>query len=98
MVSLPSDATTPQARFQIVAELARGGMGVVFSAVDRWSGRLVALKRLLPGSGARMTSLLEREFHVLSSLRHPRIIDVYEYGVDSEGPFYTMELLAGSDL
>lgn len=39
-----------------------------------------------------------REFQLLAELRHPRIIKVYDYGVDSNTPFYTMELLDGSDL
>jgi serine/threonine-protein kinase len=42
--------------------------------------------------------LFEREYRVLLSLQHPRIIEVYEYGLDAEGPTYTMELIEGSDL
>jgi hypothetical protein len=73
-------------------------MGAVFRALDRSTGRRVALKRLLAEAGPKAGALFEREFYVLSSLSHPRIIEVYEYGVDREGPFYTMELLEGSDL
>ena len=40
------------------------------------------------------SALFEREFYVLSSLKHPRIIEVYDYGLADGGPFYTMELLA----
>jgi tetratricopeptide (TPR) repeat protein len=39
-----------------------------------------------------------REYHALSELRHPRIIDVYDYGVERDVPYYTMELLDGADL
>jgi tetratricopeptide (TPR) repeat protein len=98
MSSLPSDSTALHGRFCIEAELARGGMGAVYRAVDRSTGKRVALKRLLAGGGPKVGALFEREFYVLSSLSHPRIIEVYEYGVDAEGPFYTMELLEGSDL
>ena len=42
--------------------------------------------------------LFEREFHTLSELAHPRIVEVYDYGVDGEGAYYTMELLGGNDL
>ncbi|HEX3595745.1 MAG TPA: serine/threonine-protein kinase, partial [Polyangiaceae bacterium] len=87
-----------EGRFRIEAELARGGMGAVFSAIDESSGRRVALKRLAPDAPSRTFALFEREFYVLSSLRHPRIIEVYDYGVDALGPYYTMELLDGSDL
>jgi len=45
-----------------------------------------------------LAALFEREFHTLSDLSHPHIIEVYDYGVDASGPFYTMELLEGQDL
>jgi tetratricopeptide (TPR) repeat protein len=73
-------------------------MATVFSAVDESTGRRVALKRLTKNDSRRMATLFEREFYVLSSLEHPRIIEVYDYGVDADGPYYTMELLEGSDL
>ncbi len=98
MTSRPSDPTAVHGRFSVEAELARGGMGAVFRAFDRSTGRRVALKRLLAAGGPKAGALFEREFYVLSSLSHPRIIEVYEYGVDAEGPFYTMELLEGRDL
>ena len=43
-------------------------------------------------------ALFEREYHTLVRLKHPRIIEVYDYGIDEHGPYYTMELLDGSDL
>jgi CBS domain-containing protein/tetratricopeptide (TPR) repeat protein len=73
-------------------------MGVVFSAVDLKSAQRVAVKRLLPNPSAEVAAFFEREYAVLSSLKHPRIIEVYEYGVDVEGAYYTMELLDGTDL
>jgi serine/threonine protein kinase len=39
-----------------------------------------------------------REYHTLVRLKHPRIIEVYDYGVNADGPYYTMELLSGRDL
>jgi len=85
-------------RFHVETELARGGMGAVYCVVDQASGRRMALKRLSPAAPARAAALFEHEFYVLSSLKHPRIIEVYEYGIDGDGPYYTMELLEGSDL
>lgn len=75
-------------------------MGSVQFAVDRSSGRALAIKRVKSArrESAQLRAALEREYRVLSSLRHPRIIEVYDYGVDSEGPYYTMELLSGEDL
>lgn len=93
-----SDPRELLGRFQIERELSRGGAGVVYAAFDRTTNRRVALKRLIRGASPRLAALFEREFYVLSALRHPRIIEVYEYGVDGGVPFYTMELLEGSDL
>ncbi len=76
-------------------------MGVVYRALDRASGKEVALKRVFLMNSARRalyTSAFEREYQVLASLEHPRIIRVFDYGVDDEGPYYTMELVHGRDL
>jgi hypothetical protein len=76
-------------------------MGVVYRALDRATGREVALKRVFLKNSSRRalyTSAFEREYQVLASLEHPRIIRVFDYGVDAEGPYYTMELVAGRDL
>jgi serine/threonine-protein kinase len=81
--------------------LGRGGMGVVYRAREAKTGKRVALKRAWATDQSKATkrrAQLEREFFTLAQLRHPRIIEVYDFGVDDEGPFYTMELLDGTDL
>jgi eukaryotic-like serine/threonine-protein kinase len=79
--------------------IARGGMGEVFAALDQSTGTHIALKRLLTRDAERTTAaLFMREYHALSELRHPCIIEVYDYGVDQQTPYYTMELLDGQDL
>ncbi|HKP64830.1 MAG TPA: serine/threonine-protein kinase [Polyangiales bacterium] len=89
-------------RYEIQSVLGRGGMACVYRATDLVSGRDIALKELqLPESSrdrASVTSLFEREFHTLSQLAHPRVIAVHDYGLTSNGPYYTMELLDGGDL
>lgn len=87
-------------RYRIEELIARGGMGVVYSVTDKSSGNRIALKRLLTETSnvPRVSALFRLEYHTLARLRHPSIIDVYDYGVDEEGPFYTMELLDGKDL
>src|SRR5262249_2552198 len=66
------------------------------------SGRIVAFKQLssaLLGKKRRtIEALFEREYHTLVRLKHPRIIEVYDYGLTDAGPYYTMELLDGQDL
>ena len=89
-------------RYEICDELGRGGMAVVYRVRDAVSGRYFAAKQLLAQDEARLFKescvRFEREFHTLSGLSHPRIIEVYDYTLDAAGPFYTMELLDGGDL
>src|SRR5688572_32555391 len=75
-------------------------MAVVYRAHDEAAGRDVVLRRLRPELRERtdVAQLFQREYHTLAQIRHPRIIEVYEYGVDQGGPYYTMELLDGQDL
>ncbi|HKU39805.1 MAG TPA: serine/threonine-protein kinase, partial [Polyangiales bacterium] len=89
-------------RYELQAELGGGGMAVVHLALDRETGRRVALKRQhVRGDLSRRhksEELFAREFHTLAQLAHPRIVEVYDYGIDESGPYYTMELLDGGDL
>ena len=97
-----ADMAVFAAPYTTLEELGRGGMARVYRVFDRRSGALVALKQLLP---ARTEALarqrvqhFEHEFQVLSQLSHPRVIEVYDYGLSEHGPYYTMELLDGGDL
>src|SRR5262245_45050891 len=73
-------------------------MGAVYRARDEATARTVALKTLEHADG-RLMGLFEREYHTLASLKHPRVIDVYDFGISDQGRrFYTMELLGGDDL
>ena len=89
-------------RYSVLGELGRGGMGSVFRAHDESSGRPIAMKQLrsaqLANKRKQIEALFEREYHTLVRLKHPRIIEVYDYGVTESGPYYTMELLEGRDL
>jgi hypothetical protein len=86
-------------RYRVEQRLAKGGMGIVYRAFDPVRQRTVALKRLHSGGPkSRQRKMFEREYATLVGLRHPRIIAVHEYGVDSVGAYYTMELLDGRDL
>jgi len=87
-------------RFRLEAYLAKGGVGAVYRALDESTGRSVALKRMLThaSTSERLRTLFQREFHTLARLKHPRIIEVYDYGTEGRIPYYTMELLDGADL
>lgn len=95
-------------RYALHEQLGEGGMGAVYRASDRLTGEVVALKRVgLVSSDSQIndTAALDgrramaQEFRMLSSLRHPNIITVKDYGFhafkESEPPqpFYTMQLL-----
>jgi hypothetical protein len=89
-------------RYVLLDQLGAGGMGAVHRARDERTGQFVALKQLLTsltGSRRRMVeTMFEREYHTLVRLKHPRVIEVYDYGLSEAGPYYTMELLEGKDL
>jgi hypothetical protein len=87
-------------RYVVNAELASGGMGVVYRVFDRSTGEERALKRLNAEAASQkfLVEAFEREYQVLAGLDHPRIIRVFDYGVDELGPYYTMELLEGQDM
>jgi hypothetical protein len=98
----PATGTLLAGRYECIRELGGGGMAVVYEVLDRVSGRRLAFKRLhigmLQERQKRARALFEREFHTLAQLAHPRIVEVYDFGIDDAGPYYTMELLDGGDL
>ena len=90
-------------RYRLEKPLGRGGMGQVYEAFDTSTDRRVALKCLrtdrAPEKQQRNALRFRREYHSLATLKHPRVIEVFDFQVDPErGPFYTMELLDGRDL
>jgi tRNA A-37 threonylcarbamoyl transferase component Bud32 len=97
-----SRAASPlSGRYQVEQALAEGGMGTVYRCYDRLRQKEVAYKRLRvanEATRARQTTLFQREFDTLARLSHPNIVEVYDYGLDAHGPYYTMELLTGADL
>ena len=84
-------------RFQIRRELGRGGMGVVYEAIDSASGEAVALK-VLRETNAQHLMLLKNEFRALADLQHRNLVTLRELHSDDDGAFLTMELLEGCDL
>ena len=85
-------------RYSVEATLGKGGVGEVFRVTDVSLGKQVALKRLSASASVELHALFEREYQTLARLNHPHTDEVYEYGRDGDGVFYTMELLEGSDM
>lgn len=87
-------------RFEIQAELGRGGFGIVYEAIDQELGRSVALK-LLRRRGRRGVAddqALHREAEAVAQLHHPGIVTLYDLGTSSFGPYLVFERLDGETL
>jgi serine/threonine protein kinase len=95
--SLPAE---PLGDFHIVREIGRGGMGVVYEAVQRSLGRRVALK-VLPFAAALDARQLQRfrnEAQAAAHLHHQNIVPVYAVGAERGVHFYAMQLIEGQNL
>jgi WD40 repeat protein/serine/threonine protein kinase len=86
--------------FRVVRELGRGGMGIVYEAIQVSLGRRVALK-ILRGSAALDPKSLRRfqvEAQAAASLRHPHIVPVFAYGSENGIAYYAMQYIECDDL
>jgi serine/threonine-protein kinase len=81
--------------YLLVEELARGGMGVIYRALQLRLDRLVALKMVLHGAFAQPGGLdrFRSEAHAIAQLHHPHLVSIFEVGEHRGLPFYAMEYL-----
>ncbi|MCB0037156.1 MAG: serine/threonine protein kinase [Anaerolineales bacterium] len=87
-------------RYELIGELGKGGMGVVYRGRDTQLDREVAIKLLPPQLSQDPTFLqrFEREAKAVTSLEHNNIVPVYDFGQDRNQTFLIMRLLKGGDL
>src|SRR5215813_2604476 len=87
--------------YQILEEIGRGGMGVIYRARQRHSRRIVALKRISSHHADSQDTLMRfrREAQAAANLDHPNILPIYEVSESHEGlPFFSMKFAGGGSL
>jgi serine/threonine protein kinase/tetratricopeptide (TPR) repeat protein len=86
--------------YEVLAELGRGAMGVVYKARHLRLNRLVALKMILTGdhAGARERARFEAEARAIARLQHPHIVQIYEFGEHEGRPYVCLELASAGNL
>jgi serine/threonine protein kinase len=103
----PAEGSAPQlppgsalAGFEILGEISRGGMGVIYKARQTGLNRLVALKVIAPGHLRHPDALnrFRREVQAAALLSHPNIVTVHATDLDGPWPYLAMEYVAGIDL
>jgi len=86
--------------YELLEEIARGGMGVVYRARQMSLNRIVALKVILQGpfSSRDFVQRFQQEAHAVAALRHPNIVTVYEVGEQEGSHFLALEFVEGGNL
>jgi serine/threonine protein kinase len=86
--------------YEILGELGRGGMGVVYKARHKELNRLVALKMILAGGHACAADLERFQIEALAvaRLQHPNIVQIYDIGEQGGLPFFSLEYCSGGSL
>jgi WD40 repeat protein/predicted Ser/Thr protein kinase len=97
----PARAAAPTiAGYEVIRELGRGGMGVVYLAWQTGLGRLTALKMILAGEHCRPRdqARFRSEAEAVARLEHPNLVKIYEIGEWDGRPYFSMEYVDGGRL
>ncbi|HEV2970431.1 MAG TPA: protein kinase [Pirellulales bacterium] len=96
----PSAAAAEPPPYEILGELGRGGMGVVYKVRQRSLGRIVALKTVMTGtdSDAELLTRFHAEARAVAALQHPNIVQIHEVGQWNGRPYLLLEFMPGGSL
>ncbi len=98
-LSRPPDLTQTFGPYELLDEVARGGMGVVYRARDTRSGVVVALKVMIEADEDEVRlERFEREAELAAALDHPNIVRIHDAGRVEGMPYFTMDLVEGDSL
>jgi predicted Ser/Thr protein kinase len=98
-----ADPLTKAGRYDVVRELGRGSMGIVYQGYDPVIGRTVAIKTMLteglsPQEFEEFKARFQREAQAAGVLSHPNIVNIFDYGEDNGILYLIMEYLEGKSL
>ncbi|MFC1524943.1 serine/threonine protein kinase, partial [Planctomycetota bacterium] len=87
-------------KYEIIEEIGKGGMGIVYLAHDPKLDRRVAIKVMMIESGVNeeQVSRFKREAHALAQIKHPNIVEVYDIGTVGDQHYFTMDYIEGTTL
>ncbi|MFN0056561.1 MAG: protein kinase domain-containing protein [Planctomycetales bacterium] len=98
--SVPDAAAVSIDGYEVLGELGRGGMGVVYRARQSGLNRIVAIKMVIAGghAGSEQLARFRAEAEAVAKLQHPNIVQVYDIGEQDGLPFFSLEYVDGMPL
>lgn len=94
----PSADPAPPPGYDLAGQIGAGGMGVVYRATERATGRAVAVKYVLAPAHPTAHARFRREVRALAKVRHPNVVSVFAVMLDGRDPYFTMEYVPGGPL
>jgi serine/threonine protein kinase len=100
VIEMPDSAPKQLGKYEVLEVVGRGGMGVVYKAVDPEIGRLVGIKMMTSAviNDPVLMKRFYREAQSAGKLRHPNIVTIYDLGIQEAMPYLVMEFLEGESL
>lgn len=100
VIEMPNSAPKQLGKYEVLGVVGRGGMGVVYKAVDPEIGRLVGIKMMTSAviNDPVLIKRFYREAQSAGKLQHPNIVTIYDLGIHEAMPYLVMEFLEGESL